>query len=225
MRRGVNMLYIVENNGVYGLTKGQFSATSDKGSKSKRGVVNTDAGIDLVSMALQLGATFVARSFSGDKDQLTPLIKAGLTHRGAAFIDCVSPCVQFNNHEGSTKSYDYVRDHNEAVNRLDVISPRRPIQVDYAPGETVRVQQHDGSILSLHKLAELYNPNNRAQALGYLQARQARGQVVTGLLFVDPKASDLHEALNTVDAPLNTLSERELVPGSAALDRINAGLR
>jgi 2-oxoglutarate ferredoxin oxidoreductase subunit beta len=225
MRRGVNMLYVVENNGVYGLTKGQFSATSDKGSKSKRGVVNTDAGIDLVSIALQLGATFVARSFSGDKDQLTPLIKAGLMHRGAAFIDCVSPCVQFNNHEGSTKSYDYVRDHNEAVNRLDVISPRTPIQVDYAPGETVRVQQHDGSILSLHKLAELYNPNNRAQALGYLQARQARGQVVTGLLFVDPKASDLHEALNTVDAPLNTLSERELVPGSTALAKINAGLR
>jgi 2-oxoglutarate ferredoxin oxidoreductase subunit beta len=176
-------------------------------------------------MALQLGATFVARSFSGDKDQLTPLIKAGLMHRGAAFIDCVSPCVQFNNHDGSTKSYDYVRDHNEAVNRLDVIPPRAPIQVDYAPGETVRVQQHDGSILSLHKLAELYNPNNRAQALGYLQARQARGQVVTGLLYVDPKASDLHEALNTVDAPLNTLTERDLVPGAAALAKINAGLR
>jgi len=225
MRRGVNMLYVVENNGVYGLTKGQFSATSDKGSKSKRGVVNHDAGLDLVSMALQLGATFVARSFSGDKEQLVPLIKAGLMHRGAAFIDCLSPCVQFNNHEGSTKSYDYVRDHNEAVNRLDVIPARLPIQVGYAPGETVRVQQHDGSVLSLHKLAELYNPNNRAQALGYLQARQARGQVVTGLLYVDPKASDLHDALNTVDAPLNTLTERELAPGSAALAKINAGLR
>jgi 2-oxoglutarate ferredoxin oxidoreductase subunit beta len=225
MRRGVNMLYIVENNGVYGLTKGQFSATSDKGSKSKRGVVNHDAGLDLVSMALQLGATFVARSFSGDKEQLVPLIKAGLMHRGAAFIDCLSPCVQFNNHEGSTKSYDYVRDHNEAVNRLDVIPARAPIQVDYAPGQTVRVQQHDGSVLSLHKLAELYNPNNRAQALGYLQARQARGQVVTGLLYVDPKARDLHDALNTVDAPLNTLVERDLVPGSAALEKINAGLR
>jgi 2-oxoglutarate ferredoxin oxidoreductase subunit beta len=225
MRRAVNMLYIVENNGVYGLTKGQFSATSDKGSKSKRGVVNHDAGVDLVSMALQLGATFVARSFSGDKEQLVPLIKAGLMHRGAAFIDCISPCVQFNNHDGSTKSYDYIRDHNEAVNRLDVITPRQQIQVDYAPGETVRVQQHDGSILSLHKLAELYNPNNRAQALGYLQARQARGQVVTGLLYVDPKASDLHDALDTVDAPLNSLSERELVPGAAALEKINAALR
>src|SRR5258705_4911708 len=154
VRRGVNMLYIVENNGVYGLTKGQFSATSDKGSKSKKGVVNHDAGIDLVGMALQLGATFVGRSFSGDKDQLVPLIKAGLAHKGAAFIDVISPCVQFNNHAGSTKSFDYVREHNEAVNRMDLISPRDPIHVNYAPGETVTVAQHDGSILSLHKLAE-----------------------------------------------------------------------
>ena len=225
IRRGVNMTYIVENNGVYGLTKGQFSATSDKGSKSKRGVENHDSGIDMVSLALQMGATYVARSFSGDKAQLVPLIKAGLAHKGAAFIDCISPCVQFNNHNGSTKSFDYVREHNEAVNRLDVISHRDPIKVDYAPGQTVRVQQHDGSILSLHKLAELYNPNNRAQALGYLQARQARGQIVTGLLFVDPGAHDLHDSVGTVDTPLNQLTERELVPGQAALDRINAGFR
>jgi 2-oxoglutarate ferredoxin oxidoreductase subunit beta len=225
IRRGVNMLYIVENNGVYGLTKGQFSATSDKGSKSKRGVVNHDAGIDLVSMALQLGATYVGRSFSGDKNQLVPLIKAGLMHRGAAFIDCISPCVQFNNHAGSTKSFDYVREHNEAVNRLDVITPRAPIHVDYAPGESVKVTQHDGTVLSLHKLNELYNPNNRAQALGYLQARQARGQVVTGLLYVDPGASDLHDSLQTVDTPLNQLETEDLVPGQAALETINAGLR
>ena len=225
IRRGVNMLYIVENNGVYGLTKGQFSATSDRGSKSKKGVVNTDAGIDMVSLALQMGATFVGRSFSGDKDQLVPLIKAGLAHKGAAFIDCISPCVQFNNHTGSTKSFDYVREHNEAVNRLDVITPRDPIRVDYKPGESVRVQQHDGSILSLHKIAELYNPNNRAQALGYLQARQARGQIVTGLLFVDPSAGDLHDAVGTVDTPLNQLGEAELVPGAAALEKLNAALR
>ncbi|PZQ64871.1 MAG: 2-oxoglutarate ferredoxin oxidoreductase subunit beta [Phenylobacterium zucineum] len=225
IRRGVNMLYIVENNGVYGLTKGQFSATSDKGSKSKKGVVNHDAGIDMVSLALQMGATFVGRSFSGDKAQLVPLIKAGLAHKGAAFIDCVSPCVQFNNHVGSTKSFDYVREHNEAVNRLDVITPRDPIEVDYEPGQTVRVQQHDGSILSLHKLNDLYNPSSRAQALGYLQARQARGQVVTGLLFVDPEAGDLHDAIDTVTTPLNQLGEAELVPGQAALDRINAALR
>jgi len=225
IRRGVNMLYIVENNGVYGLTKGQFSATSDKGSKSKRGVVNHDAGIDLVGMALQLGATFVGRSFSGDKDQLVPLVKAGLAHKGAAFIDVISPCVQFNNHVGSTKSFDYVREHNEAVNRMDVIPARTPISVSYPPGETVTVAQHDGSILSLHKLAELYNPNNRAQALGYLQARQARGQVVTGLLYIDPKAGDLHDSLETVDTPLNQLGEAALVPGAAALERINAALR
>jgi 2-oxoglutarate ferredoxin oxidoreductase subunit beta len=133
--------------------------------------------------------------------------------------------VQFNNHVGSTKSFDYVREHNEAVNRLDVITPRDPIHVDYKPGETVRVQQHDGSILSLHKLNELYNPASRAQALGYLQARQARGQIVTGLLFVNPDAGDLHDAIGTVSTPLNQLGEAELVPGQAALDRINAALR
>jgi 2-oxoglutarate/2-oxoacid ferredoxin oxidoreductase subunit beta len=225
MRRGVNMLYIVENNGVYGLTKGQFSATSDKGSKSKRGLVNHDAGIDLVGMALQLGATYVARSFSGDKDQLTPLIKAGLMHKGAAFIDCISPCVQFNNHDGSTKSFDYVREHNEAVNRLDVITPRLPIHVDYAPGETVQVVQHDGQVLSLHKLAELYDPSDRGAALSFLQSRQAQGEIVTGLLYIDPESGDLHEALDTVATPLNELSQTELVPGAAALEKINASLR
>jgi 2-oxoglutarate ferredoxin oxidoreductase subunit beta len=225
IRRGVNMLYIVENNGVYGLTKGQFSATSDKGSKSKRGVVNRDAGIDLVSMALLLGATYVARSFSGDKAQLTPLIKAGLTHKGPAFIDCISPCVQFNNHEGSTKSFDYVREHNEAVNRLDVVTPRAPINVDYAPGETVQVAQHDGTILSLHKLAELYDPSDRGAALGFLQAKQDLGEIVTGLLYVDPSAQDLHASLNTVEAPLNGLREADLVPGAAAIEKINAALR
>ncbi len=225
VRRGVNMLYIVENNGVYGLTKGQFSATSDKGSKSKRGVVNHDAGIDLVGMALQLGATFVGRSFSGDKDQLIPLIKAGLAHKGAAFIDVISPCVQFNNHVGSTKSFDYVREHNEAVNRLDVIPARSPIHVDYAPGETVMVTQHDGSVLSLHKLAELYDPSDRAQAVGFLQSRQVKGEIVTGLLYVDPEAGDLHDALDTVATPLNELGGADLIPGSKALDAINAGLR
>src|SRR5579875_3452126 len=147
MRRGVNMVYIVENNGVYGLTKGQFSATSDKGAKNKRGVANTDSAIDLVGMALQLGASFVARSFSGDKDQLVPLIEAAIRHRGAAFIDCISPCVAFNNHEGSTKSFNFVREHNAAVNYLDVITPRAEITADYAPGTVEKVQQNDGSSL------------------------------------------------------------------------------
>src|SRR6202142_1305457 len=157
MRRGVNMVYIVENNGVYGLTKGQFSATSDKGAKSKRGVVNSDEAIDLVGMALQLGATFVARSFSGDKAQLVPLIEAALKHQGAAFIDCISPCVAFNNHEGSHTSFDYVREHNLAVNYLDVIPGREPITVEYAAGTVEMVKQHDGSVLRLRKLSNDYN--------------------------------------------------------------------
>src|SRR5882724_3112715 len=149
VRRGVNMTYIVENNGVYGLTKGQFSATSDKGSKNKRGLVNTDEAIDLVGMALQLGATYVARSFSGDKGQLVPLIKGAILHKGAAFIDCISPCVAFNNHLGSTKSFDYVREHNEAVNQLDFITARTPITVAYEPGAEEVVEQHDGTELVL----------------------------------------------------------------------------
>src|SRR5215467_1368707 len=152
MRRGVNMTYIVENNGVYGLTKGQFSATADQGSKSKRGAVNTDNAIDLVAIALQLGASFVARSFSGDKNQLVPLMKAAIEHQGAAFIDVISPCVAFNNHAGSTKSYDYVREHNEAVNFLDFMTGRAPITTDYAPGTVQAVMMHDGSTLVLRKL-------------------------------------------------------------------------
>src|ERR671920_378076 len=157
IRRGVDMVYIVENNGVYGLTKGQFSATADKGSKAKRGVGNQDAGIDLVSLAILLGATFVARSFSGDKTQLVPLIKAAIEHKGAAFIDVISPCVAFNNHAGSTKSFDYVREHNEAVNRLDFITGRAPISVEYEPGTMEVVEQHDGSRLALRKLSPDYN--------------------------------------------------------------------
>jgi 2-oxoglutarate ferredoxin oxidoreductase subunit beta len=225
VRRGVNMTYIVENNGVYGLTKGQFSATSDKGSKSKKGVVNHDAGIDLVAMALQLGATFVARSFSGDKAQLVPLIKAALSHRGAAFIDCISPCVQFNNHVGSTKSFDYVREHNEAVNRLDMIPARAPIHADYEPGVTLSVTQHDGSVLHLHKVHGAYDPSDRGEALAFINQRSALGEIVTGLLYVDPEASDLHDNLGTVDKPLNMLGDAELTPGSKVLAEINASLR
>jgi 2-oxoglutarate/2-oxoacid ferredoxin oxidoreductase subunit beta len=225
MRRGVNMVYIVENNGVYGLTKGQFSATADKGSKSKRGIANSDEPIDMVGLALQLGASFVARSFSGDKHQLVPLIKAAIEHKGAAFIDVVSPCVAFNNHAGSTKSYDYVREHNEAVNRLDFIADREEITTDYAPGTAVTVTQHDGSVLRLRKLHPEYDPTDRLKAMDYIQQRHAKGEVVTGLLYVDPESSDLHEHLNTVDTPLNRLSERELCPGSVALEKLNAALR
>ena len=229
MRRGVNMVYIVENNGVYGLTKGQFSATADKGSKSKRGVANTDSAVDLVGLALQLGATFVARSFSGDKAQLVPLIKAAIAHQGAAFIDVVSPCVAFNNHAGSTRSYDYVREHNEAVNRLDFWpsfpSNREAITVDYPAGEVVEVAQHDGSILRLRKLHAEYDPTDRVKAMDYVQQHQARGEIVTGLLYLDPDPEDLHTHLNTVGTPLNRMNEAELCPGSAALAKINASLR
>src|SRR6266540_2958192 len=222
MRRGVNMLYVVENNGVYGLTKGQFSATADRGSKSKRGVVNADSSIDLVAMALQLGATFVARGFSGDKTQLVPLIKAAIEHQGAALIDVLSPCVAFNNHEGSTKSFDYVREHNEAVNRLDFITGRQPITIAYEPGSVEMVEQHDGSKLVLRKVAADYDPHDRVGAMNFLQQHAAKGQIVTGLLYVDRDPEDLHRHFNTVKAPLNSLSEQELCPGSAALDKINA---
>jgi 2-oxoglutarate ferredoxin oxidoreductase subunit beta len=225
MRRGVNMVYVVENNGVYGLTKGQFSATADRGSKSKRGALNTDAAIDMVQLALQLGATFVARSFSGDKDQLVPLIKAAIEHRGAAFIDVVSPCVAFNNHAGSTKSYDYVREHNEAVNRLDIMTPREAITAEYEPGSVRPVTMHDGSTMLLHKLAADYDPSDRIRAMNYLAERQAQGQVVTGLLYVDAEPEDLHASLGTVPVPLNRLGERELCPGAAALEKFNATLR
>jgi 2-oxoglutarate ferredoxin oxidoreductase subunit beta len=225
MRRGVNMVYIVENNGVYGLTKGQFSATADKGSKSKRGVANSDEPLDMIGLALLLGATYVARSFSGDKKQLVPLIKAAIQHRGAAFIDVISPCVAFNNHAGSTKSYEYVREHNEAVNRLDYIEDREELTADYAAGTVIEVTQHDGSVVRLRKLAPDYEPTDRIKVMNYLQERAAAGEVVTGLLYVDPQSSDLHDNLNTVETPLNQLTERELCPGAVALERINASLR
>jgi 2-oxoglutarate ferredoxin oxidoreductase subunit beta len=225
VRRNIPMIYIIEDNGVYGLTKGQFSATADKGSKSKRGIENSDSPVDLVALALQLGATYVARSFSGDKAQLVPLIKGALLHRGAAFIDVVSPCVTFNNHAGSTKSYDYVREHNEVLNRLDVLMPKKEITAMYAPGCVHDVVQHDGSILRLRKLAEDYEPGDRVGAMNHLQAHAARGEVVTGLIYVDPVGEELHEHLHTVATPLNSLGARELSPGSAALAALNASLR
>ncbi len=225
IRRGVDMVYVVENNGVYGLTKGQFSATSDKGSKSRQGGVNTDEPIDLVALALQLGATFVARSFSGDKAQLVPILKAAILHHGAAFIDCISPCVAFNNHPGSTKSFDYVREHNDAVNRLDVIVGGEEITADYAPGTVEEIEQHDGSVLRLRKLDADYDPRDRIAAMAFLQRHHAEGEVVTGVLYVAPEPQDLHDYLGTVATPLNRLTDAELCPGSAALQKFNASLR
>jgi 2-oxoglutarate/2-oxoacid ferredoxin oxidoreductase subunit beta len=225
LRRGVNMVYIVENNGVYGLTKGQFSATADKGSKSKRGVVNSEEPIDLVQLALALGATFVGRGFSGDKEQLVPLIKAAVAHRGAAFLDVISPCVAFNNHPGSTKSYDYVREHNDAVNRLDFWPSREPIVADYPPGSVREVELFDGGRIRLHKLDDHYDPSDKVGAMAYLESRRAQGEVVTGLLYVHPDSSEMHDALETVAAPLNSLTDTDLVPGNAALAGVNKSLR
>jgi len=225
MRRGVRVAYIVENNGVYGLTKGQFSATADQGSRSKKGVVNSDSPVDLVGIALQLGASYVARSFSGDKEQLVPLIKGAMTHGGAAFIDVISPCVTFNNHGGSTKSYDYVRQHNEAVSRIDYMIPGEEITAEYPPGEVIDVPHTDGTILRLRKLHADYDPTDRYAALAYMHQHAARGELVTGLLYLDALATDLHLALNTCDTPLNALGEAALCPGSAALKSINAALR
>jgi len=225
MRRNVDMTYIVENNGVYGLTKGQFSATADKGSRSKRGAANDDEPIDLVMLALTLGASYVARGFSGDKDQLVPLIKAAVQHKGAALIDVVSPCVAFNNHPGSTKSYDYVREHNESVNRLDFMPDRAPIVSTQAPGDTRDIVLHDGGVVRLKKLDADYDPHDKVGAMTYLESHRARGVVVTGLLYVAENAGDMHDAQQTVDAPLNALRDAELVPGAKALDAINASLR
>jgi 2-oxoglutarate/2-oxoacid ferredoxin oxidoreductase subunit beta len=225
IRRGVNMTYIVENNGVYGLTKGQFSATADKGSPSKKGTVNQDTPIDLAALAITLGATFVARSFSGDKAQLVPLVMAAMQHRGAAFIDVISPCIAFNNHATSTKSFDYVREHNEALNYLDVMTGREPISLDQAPGSVAFVEQHDGSVLKLRKLAPDHDPTDRVAAMNYLQERSATGEIVTGLLYLDPNAADLHAKLRTPTKPLNAMSDAELCPGSTALEKVNAALR
>ena len=225
MRRGVNMVYIVENNGVYGLTKGQFSATADKGSKAKRGAINHDEPIDMVMLALELGASFVARGFSGDKEQLVPMIRAAVAHRGAAFIDVLSPCVAFNNHPGSTKSYDFVREHNAAVNFLDIMPAHSEITTSYAPGTLQDVVQHDGSVLRLRKVHTDYDASDKIAAVTYLQQRRAAGEIVTGVLYVHPDADDLHGLLNTVDLPLNQLDDKELIPGAAALEKFNASLR
>jgi len=219
------MAYIVENNGVYGLTKGQFSATADRGSKSKRGVANADNPIDLCALALQLGATYVARGFSGDKAQLVPLIEGAIRHQGAAFIDVVSPCVAFNNHVGSTRSYDYVREHNEAVARIDFIDLGQTPNASPAPGDCIDLPQADGSLMRLRKLHAEFDPTHRLAALGLVQGLAAKGEVATGLFYVEPGAADLHAGLNTTATPLNRLTEAELCPGSAALHKLNASLR
>lgn len=225
VRRQLDMLYIVENNGAYGLTKGQMSATTGKGSKSKKGQENLYESIDLVSLSLQLGASFVARSFSGDKEQLIPLIKAAISHKGFAFIDIISPCVTFNNHPGSMSSYDYVREHNKSVNKTDFVPMKEEITTSYEAGEDKEVCLHDGSVLHLHKLADDYIPYDRTKALNYIQQHKDEGKVLTGLLYLDPESPDLHEIIETVDKPLNSLGEKELCPGDTVLQNINESFR
>lgn len=225
IRRNLNMVYIVMNNGCYGLTKGQDSATADHGSKNKSGQVNLFESIDLASLALELGATFVAQSFSGDKTQLVPLIKAAMNHKGFAFINVISPCVTFNNNMGSTKSYDYVRQHVEATSTIDFVPEMAEITTSYDEGTLKKVKQHDGSYLQFHKLSEDWDPFDRHSAMNAVMRARANQEILTGLLYLNNEGVELHELIQTSERPLNTLTEAELCPGSKTLADINAGFR
>lgn len=225
IRRNLNMVYIVMNNGCYGLTKGQDSATADVGSKSKAGSVNPFEAIDLASLAIELGASFVAQSFSGDKTQLVPLIKAAIKHPGFAFINVVSPCVTFNNNPGSTKSYDYVREHMAATGKVDFVPEMQPITASYAEGSTEDIEMHDGGHLLLRKLEKDLNPYDRLSAMNAVKHAQKRGEMLTGLLYIDEQTNDLHQILGTTEQPLNTLREQELCPGNEALQALNKSFR
>lgn len=225
IRRNLNMMYLVENNGCYGLTKGQDSATADVGSKSKKGKINPFESIDLVALALDLGATFVARSFSGDKEQLVPLMKAAMSHKGFALIDIVSPCVTFNNHPGSTKSYDYTREHVEAASVVDFVPMEQEITLDQIKGSTQTVQLHDGDSVRLSKLSDDYDPTDRRNAIDVLQDHKAKDRLLTGLIYIEPESDNFHEILSLPKTPLNALEEGDLCPGVSALAGVNAGLR
>jgi 2-oxoglutarate ferredoxin oxidoreductase subunit beta len=225
IRRNLRMVYIIENNGVYGLTKGQFSASADIGSKSKRGEPNQIAPIDPAMMALSIGATFVARSFSGDKDQLVPILKAAFRHRGLALIDVISPCVTFNDHTGSTKSYLYTRKHAVSATEADFVPPSSEIVASIAPHGVTTVAMHDGSFVRFRSVPEGYDPTNRVNAANYLQERQSKGEVVTGFLFVDESVPDLHEANNTTGTPLSRVPFEKLCPGSSALEKLQEEFR
>jgi len=220
IRRNVNMLYVLENNGVYGLTKGQFSASADIGSKAKGGEVNLQGPIDPVTLALSLGATFVARSFSGDKAQLVPILKAGMKHTGFAFVDVISPCVTFNDHKGSTKSYAYTREHMHEVVHTDFVPIRTEITADYAEGAVKTVAMHDGSLVKLRKVDEAYDPTDRGAAVEYIADAASRGEIATGLLYLNEGGQDMHGFEKTVDQPLVDLEYAELCPGSAALEAL-----
>jgi 2-oxoglutarate ferredoxin oxidoreductase subunit beta len=225
LRRNLDMLYLVENNGVYGLTKGQFSASADIGTRAKRGEVNEQQPIDPVLTALAMGGSFVARSFSGDKEQLVPLIKAGIKHRGFALIDILSPCVTFNDHEDSTKSYAATRQHYHPAVHTDFVRPASEIAAEYKAGDAVEVILHDGSRISLRKTREDYDPCDREAAFSYVKRRMREGEYLTGLLYVDTGGREMHEINHTVDAPLNALAYEDLCPGAGAMGDILARYR
>ena len=225
IRRQLNLTYICENNGTYGLTKGQFSATNDKESMNKKGLDNPFGAIDLAIMAIELGAGFVARSFSGDKEQLVPLLKSALQYNGFSFIDVISPCVTFNNHGYSTKSYDYIREHRSLFGELDFIPEEETINTSYAEGETVTIKLHNGNDISFKKLGVDHDPTDPHKVLNTLRNNRSDGKVTTGLLYVDPDKSDLHDTLNTSSKPLNSLSMNDLCPGGEELEEINNQFR
>jgi 2-oxoglutarate ferredoxin oxidoreductase subunit beta len=225
IRRNVKMLYVIENNGVYGLTKGQFSASADVGSKSKRGEANRMAPIDPVSLGLSLGATFVARSFSGDKEQLVPILKAGLSHRGFAIVDVISPCVTFNDHEGSTKSYKYTRQHEKKLTESDFVPPASEILATIGNTGTTTVTMHDGSIVRFTGVPKDYDPTDRRRVTSYLQDHQEQGEVVTGLLYLDESVPDLHEMSNSPETALWNVPYEKLCPGSAELAKLQEDYR
>jgi 2-oxoglutarate ferredoxin oxidoreductase subunit beta len=225
IRRNVNMLYVIENNGVYGLTKGQFSATADVGSKSKRGEANAQPPIDPVMLALSIGATFVARSFSGDKAHLVPILKAGIRHKGLALVDVISPCVTFNDHEGSTKSYLHTRKHQLALVEAGFVPPAQEITTSFPEGAVQDVRMHDGSVVRLRKMAPDYDPTDRQTAQTSLHQHQASGEIPVGLLFIDEGGVEMHEGAHTVDAPLTSLPYEELCPGSEVLAKLQQGYR
>lgn len=225
IRRNLNMVYIVMNNGCYGLTKGQDSATADFGSISKAGEENPYQAIDLVGLALELNATFVGRSFSGDKSQLVPMIKAAMSHPGFAFLDVISPCVTFNNNAGSTKSYSHVRAHIEETSIFDFVPEEEEITVNYPEGSSAEVKLFDGSKIHLSKLAPEWNPTDRFSAVNRLHAAKAKGQILTGLFYINPESEDLHNKLNTSKTPLNKLDQKDLCPNSERLEMINNDFR
>ncbi len=223
MRRNLRITYIVENNGVYGLTKGQFSATADQGSKAKKGWENPWEAIDLASLAILMGATYVARSFSGDRKQLAPLIEAAMSHNGTAILDVLSPCVTFNDHEGSTKSLKHIREHRDALNEVGFIPDFQPIEADYEEGSDFRVRMHNGGIINLHKLKD-HDPTDRMQAMALLEKARDEGKFLTGLIYIDEDKPSFAEQENLTEEPLSMLSEDKLRPSKEALDEINASL-